>query len=117
MVGSHSPPWTSGGTDIRAPGRGGALVGVGTLATLRHESSPVRAKGEERGTGIPLRPSLGLGRQCGGRAMGRKWRWRRNSMVALLQLRERGKMRGGGAVRVGRASPFYRGGKVVRARR
>jgi hypothetical protein len=38
-------------------------------------------------------------------------------MVALLQLRERGKMRGGGAVRVGRASPFYRGGKVVRARR
>jgi hypothetical protein len=40
-VGSHGPPWTSGGTDRRALGHGGALTGARPLATLGHGSSPV----------------------------------------------------------------------------
>jgi hypothetical protein len=52
--------WTCGGADRRAPGHGGALIGVGPPATLGHGRSPVKAEDEERSMGIPLQASPGL---------------------------------------------------------
>jgi hypothetical protein len=59
-AGSLGPMWTCGGADRRAPGRGGALIGVGPPATPGHGRSPVKAEDEERSMGIPLQASPGL---------------------------------------------------------
>jgi hypothetical protein len=76
-AGSHSPPWTGGGADRRAPRRGGALTRARPPATLGHGSSPTGAEKKEGSMGIPSRALPGLGRRCGGRAMAmkhqRKW--------------------------------------------
>jgi hypothetical protein len=42
-AGSHGPPWISGSADRKAPGHGGALTGVGPLATLGQGSLPAGA--------------------------------------------------------------------------
>jgi hypothetical protein len=39
-TGSHSPPWTGGGTDRMVPVRGGTLTGVGPPATPGRKGSP-----------------------------------------------------------------------------
>jgi hypothetical protein len=70
----------------RASGCGGALVGLGHLATLRHGSSPVWM---ENGGGATVR-CLGDGDEAV---------WRRSSVAAALKIWERKKRGVGGAVR------------------
>jgi hypothetical protein len=72
MAGSRGTLWTSRGADRRALEHSKALTRVGHPATLGRGSSPVRAEGEERSTGIPYRASQGLKRWCGGWAKARK---------------------------------------------
>jgi hypothetical protein len=92
----RGPPWTGSGTDWWKLGRGGVLAGVWPLATPKHVSTPARVQQREGSVGSPSRASPGLKRQCGDRVTAEKL-WRRgNSMVAVLELGGRGKMRGGG---------------------
>jgi hypothetical protein len=77
-VESQGPPWTGGGTDRKSPGHGSALTGVGSLATSERRSS---LAGVEHGV-----PVAGLTRARV--VVGQ--RRRRNSVVVVLKLRERG---------------------------
>jgi hypothetical protein len=51
-AGSHGPPWTGGGANRRASGRGGALAEVGPPVTMGNRSSLTVAEIGERSTGV-----------------------------------------------------------------
>jgi hypothetical protein len=99
-AGSHGPPWTDGSADRRVPGT------VGPPATPGHMSSLAGAGNVAWSMTVWFRASPGLRRQCGGRAMVMKQRWRRSTAAVALKLQERWKREGVGAVRIGGGLPL-----------
>jgi hypothetical protein len=76
------------------PGRGGVLTGAWPLDIPECGSSLARAQKSEGSTGNPSWASPGLRRCCGDWATTEKRRLRGNSVVVVLELRRRGKVRG-----------------------
>jgi hypothetical protein len=95
---STDPPWTHGGADR---GHGDAVIGAWPPASAEPRSSPAGVQQREGNVGNPVGGSLRRGQQCGGRATVRKQPWGGRLATGKHGLRERGRVRWGGAVKSG----------------
>jgi hypothetical protein len=88
---AHGPLWTDGGTDRRPLGHNGALAGKWPPATLRHGSSPREGAKERWECVEPISSLIGawvvVRRSGDSDKAPRQW----SSVVAVLDLKLRGK--------------------------